>query len=143
VEPDGHLRNQPHLPVGNTGLRFPPLALQLRYLITPLDDEEDQNHLMLGRILQYFHDQPFLDSLNNTPLDNSFGGNSDQMRIALEPLSVEAMSQIWSALNSDYRLSIAYLVRIVAIDSGQGVIDARRVQDKQTVIGIKVRGDTP
>jgi hypothetical protein len=53
------------------------------------------------------------------------------------------MSQIWSALNSDYRLSIAYLVRIVAIDSGQGVIDARRVQDKQTVIGIKVRGDTP
>lgn len=141
VEPDAHLRNQPRLAVDNTGLRFPPLAMQLRYLITPLDDEADQNHLMLGRILQHFHDESFLDSINNTPLDNSFGGNSNQIRIALEPLSVEAMSQIWSALNTDFRLSIAYLVRIVAIDSAQGVADAKRVQEKQTAIGIMARED--
>lgn len=136
IEPDGHLRNQPPLSAGQTGLRFPPMAIQLRYLITPLDKDEDQNHLMLGRILQHFHDQPFVTSLNDTPLDNSHGGNSDRFRITFETLSMEQLSQVWNALNTGYRLSVAYAVRIVAIDSDQGVTDAKRVIEAHAAVGI-------
>ena len=73
--------------------------------------------------------------LNGTPLDNSFGGNSNQFRILLEALTMEQLSQIWGALNADYRLAVAYNVRIVAIDSDQGVSPAPRVLEAHTVVG--------
>lgn len=135
IEQDGHLRNQPRLTASPNGLRFPPISVQLRYLITPLEDEEDQNHLMLGRILQYFHDEPMIGSLNGTPLDNSFGANSPELRIILETLTLEQLAQVWHALNAGYRLSIAYAVRIVTIDSAQGVTDAKRVVEAYTAVG--------
>jgi hypothetical protein len=135
VEPDANLRNQKRLSVGAEGQRLPPLALTLHYLITPLDEQEPVNHLMLGRILQYFHDNPFFVSLNGVPLDNSFGGNSTQFRILLEALSMEQLSQIWGALNADYRLALGYTVRTVAIDSDQGVTEAHRVVTMHTVVG--------
>lgn len=137
VDQDGHLRNQPWLPDQQTGQRYPPMALKLCYLITPLQRDEDQNQLMLGRIMQYFHDQPVLDSLNGTPLDNSFGGNSPEMRITFEPFSMEELSQVWSALRTNYRLSVAYSVRIVTVDSAQAVAEAKRVVEAYTVVGLK------
>ena len=132
---DGHLRNQPRLAAGQTGLRYPPMGLQLRYLVTPLEENEDQNHLMLGRILQHFHDQPSISSLDDVQLDNSHGGNSAQLRITLEMLSTEQLSHVWNALNTSYRLSVAYSIRIVMIDSGRGVTDAKRVVEAYAAIG--------
>ena len=137
IEQDGHLRNQRPLAAGPNGLRFPPVSVQLRYLITPLDDEEDQNHLMLGRILQHFHDEPVIESLNGSPLDDSFGANSPELRIVFETLTLEQLAQVWHALDAGYRLSIAYLIRIVTIDSAQGVADARRVVEAHTAVGYK------
>lgn len=137
IDQDGHLRNQPWLPDQQTGQRFPPLPLKLCYLITPLENDEDQNQLMLGRILQYFHDQPVLDSLNGIPLDNSYGGNSAEMRVTFEALPMEELSQIWNALRTNFRLSAAYSVRIVTVDSAQAVAEARRVVSAHAVVGIK------
>jgi hypothetical protein len=135
VEPDANLRNQQRLAVGPNGQRLPPLALILHYLITPLDEQEPVNHLILGRILQHLYDSPFMDTLSGTPLDNSFGGSSTQFRILLEALSMEQLSQIWGALNADYRLAVAYSVRTVAIDSDSGVTEAHRVITAHTVVG--------
>src|SRR5262245_30545123 len=67
VEPDANLRNRKRLSVGDDGQRSPPLTLALHYLITPLDEQEPVNHLIFGRILQYFHDNPFLAELNGAP----------------------------------------------------------------------------
>lgn len=136
VEPDAHLRNQRELAVGRDGLRFPPLAVQLRYLVTPLAEEEEHNQLMLGRILQHFHDAPFIASLEGTPLDNSHGGNSPQLRITVEPLSMEELANVWQSLDAHYRLSLSYLVRTVTIDSDQGVREAKRVVEAHTGVGL-------
>ncbi len=137
IDQDGHLRNQHWLPDQQTGQRYPPMALTLCYLVTPLQSEEDQNQLVLGRILQYFHDHPVLDSLDGTPLDDSYGGNSPEMRIAFDPFSVEEIGRIWNALRTNYRLSVAFSVRIVTIDSAQAVVEAKRVVDAYTVVGVK------
>lgn len=137
IEPDSHLRNQPYLAVGTDGLRSPPLPLQLYYLVTPLDDDESQNHLVLGRILQHFHDNPFVTGFDNQPLDNSFGGSSPEMRITLETLTLEELSRVWHALNIGYQLSVAYKVRVVAIDSAQTEAAARRVTEMHTAVGQK------
>ncbi len=136
IEPDGTLRNQRPPSDGNDALRFPPFALNLRYLITPLDDEEDQNQLVLGRVLQFLHDHPMLESVNGTALGSSYGGASPELRLTFEPLSMEQLSHIWSALSTGYRLSITYAVRVVAVDSARPVTPARRVIDKHTVIGV-------
>lgn len=137
VDQDGHLRNQPWLSDLQTGLRFPPLPLKLYYLITPLEAEEDQNQLMLGRIMQTFHDQPIVDAIDGEPLDDSHGGNSPRMQIAFEPLSLEAMSQLWGILRTEQRLSTAYSVRSVAVDSAQALVAARRVEETLAVLGLK------
>ena len=115
------------------------MPIKLCYLITPLEREEDQNQLMLGRIIQHFHDRPVLDSLGSAPLDNSYGGNSPEMRITFEALSfeMEELSQVWNALRTNYRLSAAYSVRIVTIDSAQAVVEARRVVSAHAVVGVK------
>ena len=137
IEPDPHLRNQRYLNTGPDGLRFPPLALQLHYLVTALDDEEENNHLVLGRVLQHFHDQPFLTELNGTPLDTSHGATSPAARITQEMLTLEELSRVWIALRSVYQLSLAYKVQVVAVDSAQTEIEARRVHELHTIVGRK------
>ncbi len=59
VDIDKHLRNQKPLPdpANDRQFRRPPLPLQLRYLFTPIGEDEPTNQLVLGRVLQHFHDQ--------------------------------------------------------------------------------------
>jgi hypothetical protein len=139
IEPDQYLRNQPYLTPSPDSLRYPPFPLKLRYLITPLDTEQEQNQLLLGRIIQHFHDNPLLTSINGVPLDDSFGGSSAEIRIVMETLNLEELSRIWYALSSVYQLSVAYIVRVVTIDSLQPERAAYRVTELQTVVG--ARGD--
>ena len=141
IEVNGDMRNQRRLAVGQSGLRLPPIPLDLRYLVTPLDELETINQLMLGRILQHFHEEPFLASLNGTPLDDSFGGSSNQFRIMLETLSIEFLSQLWSSLNTDFRLAVGYQVRVVAIDATE-VTASRRVSESHAAVGLKAKGDS-
>ena len=134
LEPDEFLRNQKPVTVGPSGLLRAPVGLRLRYLITPLGADEDDNQLMLGRIVQTFHDQPFVDQVAGGPLGTSFGGGSPELRIAFETLSLESLSRIWHALNSAYRLSIAYVVRVAMVDSDLGPADGKRVIDSHVAV---------
>lgn len=128
LEPDPQMRNQPKLAQGRSALLKAPQAMRAYYLITPLLDLEDQNHLMLGRILQTLHDLPFLDTISTGPLGDSRGGGSPELRLSLEQLRLEDISRIWHALGSDYRLSVAYMMRSIIIDSALDPVDPSRVQ---------------
>lgn len=123
IAPDPELRNQPPLAIGVSGLVRAPLALRLSYLVTPVLDDEEVNQAVLGRILQALHDRPFLSEVAGAPLDDSRGGGSPELRLSLEPLSIDSIARIWHAMGSDYRLSVAYLMRTVMIDSA---LDPRR-----------------
>jgi hypothetical protein len=135
------LRNQPLLPQPGQPdeQRLPPLPLQLRYLFTPVDDDEPTNHLISGRVLQYFYDNPDLSTIDGAALGDSFGGGSRELRIKPELLSMEQLSQIWNAFNQSYRLSLVFVVEVVALDSARSPIRAPRVLDSNTVVGIKER----
>jgi hypothetical protein len=137
IEPDPHLRNQPYLNVGPDGLRYPPLALQLHYLITALDDQELTNQLVLGRILQSFHDDPVLREVGGEPMGTSFGGNSPEARIVMEMLTLEELSRVWQALRNGYQLSLAYKVHVVTVDSARSEVEARRVREVLAAVGTR------
>lgn len=134
---DKHLRNQRPLPDADRDDLFhrPPLPLQLRYLFTPVADEEDFNQLILGRVLQHFHDAPQLVTLGGTPIGTSRGAASPQIRIKPDMLSLEQMAQIWNAFSQPYRAALGFLVEVVAVDSGQPPVRRARVEELIPGIG--------
>lgn len=134
LETDPQMRNQPRLAQGRDALLRAPQAMRAFYLITPLLALEDQNHLMLGRILQVLHDTPFLSEISTGPLGTSMGGGSPELRLSLEQMRLEDISRIWHALGSDYRLSLAYMMRSVIIDSAVAPVDAARVTTSHMVL---------
>ena len=135
VEPDPQLRNQPQLADGPDRLLRAPLALRCYFLITPLTDEEPTNHLILGRVMQALHDTPFIGEVAGAPIGDSFGGGSPELRLSIEPMTLEELSRVWYAMGRDYRLSVAYMMRTVIVDTALDPESTTRVGD--THVGVQ------
>lgn len=110
----------------NSGLPYPPLALNLLYLLTPYtkkveDTDEAVSHQILGDAMQILHENPVLNDIHDGTFDadrdlekdllNSF----EKVKITLFPISMDEMSKIWSASGKPYRLSVIYEVSLVQI----------------------------
>lgn len=141
---DKHLRGQRPLPDRARDDRFyqPPLPLQLRYMFTPLADTEEDNLSLLGRVMQHMHDTPVLTALGGVPLDDSRGGASAALRVRADMLTLEQLTQMWNALSRPYRLSVGFLVEVVAIDSGLPARIGRRVGEIAQGTGLLERAET-
>ncbi len=140
---DKHLRGQRPLPHRTRDDLFynPPLPLQLRFMLTPLRETEEDNLSIIGRIMQHFHDHPTVTSLSGVPLDDSRGGASPALRVRPDMLSLEQLTQMWNALSQPYRLSAAFLVEVVAIDSGLPARRAGRVNEVTRGTGLAERAE--
>lgn len=137
--PSAHGRNQRPLPdpVDPSRFRRPPVPLQLRYLLTPLGSEEVTNQALLGRAIQHFHDNPFFETVSGAVIGDSFGGAPSEVRVAIEPLGFEQLTQLWNAFTSPYRLSLVFHVELVAIDSGLPAEHVPRTQEAVVLTGLK------
>lgn len=135
---DRHLRNQRPLPDRESASiqHKPPLPLLFRFIFTPVDDADTVNHLILGRVLQYFHDNPFVATIAGQPLDDSFGGAAPVLRVKPDMLTVEQLTQLWNALSTPFRLSVSFLVDIAAVDSADPPRHAPRVDELLAATGI-------
>lgn len=120
------LRNSPmphRVKPGETG--EPPLALNLYYLITAygLDDNEAFAHQLLGQAMGTLHDHPLLDpgeilDATHTPLPESdLHMQAERVRITPQPLPLEEMSKLWMTFQTQFRISAAYQVSVVLIES--------------------------
>jgi hypothetical protein len=103
---------------------FPPLALNLHYLLTAFGrgegDTDAVSHRVLGAAMAVLHDQPLLgaeavrEALSTTvPLPPFI----ERLRITPLPLNIEEISKLWTAFQTQYRLSCAYEVTVVLIES--------------------------
>lgn len=139
IERDKHLLGQRPLPHRTRDDLFynPPLPLQLRFMFTPLAGSEEDNLSIVGRVLQHVHDTPNITSLRGIPMDDSRGAASAVLRMRPDFLSLEQLTQMWNALSQPYRLSVAFLVEIVAIDSGLPARRAGRVRELTQGIGLR------
>lgn len=119
IDIDEHLRNQHPLPEPSADSLFrrPPVPLQLWYLFTPVDGHEETNHLLLGRLVQHFHDFPSFTMLSGDLIGDSHGGSSPEVRVVPDMLSLEQSTQMWNAFAAPFRVSVALRVAVVAIDS--------------------------
>jgi hypothetical protein len=119
-----------------TALAHPPLALNLHYLLTAYGVADFEAEILLGYAMHLLHERPVLDraairrALDPSPLDPSIlppafqaltaSDLADQLEavtITREPMDTEELSRLWSAIQSHYRPTAAYVVSVVLIEA--------------------------
>jgi hypothetical protein len=134
VTRNGALANQEIPGHGASGAAYghPPLALDLHFLLTaygtlnPGDESRQTDdsvaHSLLGSAMRVLHDEAILgeeveDANGNQILDPSLQGEYERIKLTLEPLTLEDAAKVWTALNRSFRLSVAYQVSVVQVES--------------------------
>jgi hypothetical protein len=109
--------------VRNGESAVPPLPLVLRYLITAYgaNDDDIAGHSLLGQAMSALHDHPLLGSADIEGIlpDSGVQNQIERLRITPETLSLDDMSKLWSSCQAEYRLSTAYQVSVLFIESGR------------------------
>jgi hypothetical protein len=125
------VKNQPMLRGnGHDSAQFPPLALNLFYLVTPFASSGESDHLLLGKTMEVLYDNATI------LLRDTTSGIAEELRIIFSRLTLEELTRIWDALREPYRLSVCYQVRVTRIDS-QRMPGHARVVERITGFGSK------
>jgi hypothetical protein len=107
----------------------PPLPLVLHYLITAYSDDDAGvlSHRLLGQAMSALHDHPLLGSQEIVAAANAelktdlrlqdLSEQLERVRITPMPLSVDEMSRLWTTFQTQYRISAAYEVAVVLLES--------------------------
>lgn len=123
---------------GMQRLSNPPLALDLHYLLSAYSAEELGSEILLGYAMQLLHEVPVLDrraittALTPSPsvdttlppalralTECGLADQLEQIKLVPDPLSSEEMSKLWTAVQSHYRPSAAYVATVVLIESSK------------------------
>lgn len=100
-----------------------PLALNLHYLITAYGDSEADSHRILGQAMSILHDHMLLSSaqirsaVQTTLPGSDLDGQPERVRITPLPLTIDEISKLWSSFSTNYRVSAAYEVGVILIES--------------------------
>ncbi len=141
VSPNTAMRNidLPTRSAGGDLLRKPTLALNLHYMLTVVSAQELHAEILLGYAMQLFHETSVLPremiraalstaaamaAVSDGILPDDLGviraselaDQLELLRITPRPLSLEDLSQLWTALQVGYRTTVAYDVAVVLIE---------------------------
>ena len=132
IEENADMKNRPLEQINNSFLRYPPLSLNLFYLITPLTNSTDNDHKLLGKTLRILYDNAIV---KGAALKGVLKDSAEELRVILNPISMEDITKLWSAFMRPYRLSMSYEVKVIYIDSeretGGERVRRKRIEYKQ------------
>ncbi len=113
---DPSQRNRPRVR-GNVppdiSIKKPPVALLLRYLMTPWADNRLTEQKLLGRTIQVLYDGAII---SGTDLKGSLANTDQALKLTMAPLTLEERTRIWHAIQKPYRTSLTYEVRVVNLE---------------------------
>lgn len=133
VEVNSSLRNQP-VKTGLDGItRRPPLPLDLYYLLTVWAKDAVRQQRILGWAMRTLEDAPVLSAarLNHFGTETDVFQPNETVEIIFQTLSLQDLSNLWSAFKVSLPTSVAYIARIVGIDSTLTVESPASVQTRQ------------
>jgi hypothetical protein len=110
VSINGERRNFP-----TAGGGLPDLPLDLRFLITPWTKTTRDAYLIIGRIAQLLYDRALL-TFSDLQCSGVWSSN-DTVEIMMESIPVEQHYDIWEPTEIPYKLSLAYLARVIGIEA--------------------------
>jgi hypothetical protein len=122
--PDAAWRNA-DLPGVNPGEPAqPPLALTLSYLVTSYSEADDDtvSHRLLGGAMSALNQAPVLDraAIQKALQGNDLYLQAERVKVTPETLDIEEISKLWTAFQTNYRISAAYCVSVVLIQNPAG-----------------------
>ena len=107
-------KNPERQATGADGLEYPPLWLNLLFLLTPFAEDKLDELRVFGEAMRVLHDNSIV---AQSALQGSLENTGEELHVTLCPFTLEQLAQIWNALDKPYRLSVCYEVRTVFIDS--------------------------
>jgi hypothetical protein len=113
---DPSARNRPHVRLSSPPdviIKKPPVALLLRYMLTPWGGDRDTEQTILGRVMQTLYDGAIL---SGPQLRGSLAGTTEAIKITHAPISLEDRTRVWNSVQKPYHLSVTYEIRVVRID---------------------------
>src|SRR6266540_4741747 len=101
-----------------TQLVPPPLSLNLFYLMTPYGPNDPQTgnavaHEILGEAMRVLHEHPIVPQAY---LADGLQDAREQIKIMLNTLNVDELSQVWHTFTQPFRLSVLYEISVVQLD---------------------------
>jgi len=126
---DPDLQNRPPVRVSRDQYKPEGIPVHLHYLVTPIRNNREDEHLLLGKVIQVFNDFAVV---RGADLQEVLKGSDEELRITMEALSMEDQSQIWFALQAPYRLSVSYEVQVVTIDTNRELVRTEPVLTRET-----------
>lgn len=120
VVEDPSARNRPHTqkltspPPTQIAIRKPPVALLLRYMLTPWGGDRRTEQQILARAIQILYDGA---NLGGPDLQGTLAGSDDILKINMAPITLEDRTRVWNSVHQPYHLSVNYEVRVVNLDS--------------------------
>ena len=107
-------KNQDWLPVTANTLRYPPLALNLTYALTPYAENKLDEQRVFGEAMRVLYENSIIPT---AALRGGLENTAEELKVDLCHMTLEQQTQVWNALGQPYRLSACYEVRMVLIDS--------------------------
>ncbi|MBC7909098.1 MAG: DUF4255 domain-containing protein [Pyrinomonadaceae bacterium] len=111
---NGDMKNRPLEQLNTSTQRYPPLSLNLFYLVTPLTKSTDNDHRVLSKTMQILYDNAVV---NGSELQGVLKDSAEELRITMAPLNLEDLNKLWTSFMRPLRLSVSYEVKVAYIDS--------------------------
>ncbi|MBD2846097.1 DUF4255 domain-containing protein [Paenibacillus sp. IB182496] len=138
IKENGESRRTQMQPLGTGELQYPPLAINLHYLLTAHSAADMQSrtldeHRMLGRALQLLHDHAVI---RGPLLQGGLAESGEEIQIAVESIASDTLTGFWNFGDAPYKMSLVLRVGPVFLDStrtrkASRVIEREiRLQDK-------------
>lgn len=130
VTEDPSLKNQ-EMPGISDGASYgtPPLSLDLHYLLTShakgqyrAFEDQTLSQFLLGSAMRVMHDHPIItDDLrvdaDTLVVSDALVGEFERLKVSLDPLPMDDITKVWTALGLRINLSAPYKVSVVQIES--------------------------
>ncbi len=110
----------------------PPLPVDLHYLLIPWAKSATKQQQILGWSIRALEDTPILSPslLNHYSTDPETFAPDEAVEITIEPLSLQDIVNIWDAFKPNLQISIAYVARMILVDSDVLLPDEQLVQTR-------------
>jgi hypothetical protein len=135
-----HRNMEPPLTGSRSSRGRPPLALRLQYLLTAFPaaatnggDQEQFAHAALAAAMQALHANAIIPE-GDGALSSLATPLIEPLRVTMDELDLEAIAKIWTASTQPLRLSVGYLVSLVAVDQIEEHVPGPPVRERRVVV---------
>jgi hypothetical protein len=132
VEYNPFFTNSDDLVTSPTVLTGPPVGLRLFYLITPYGPTQLDIQVTLGEVIKVINDNPAIPAVNYDP---SLTSVIEELKVIPHMLTLDQMTELARVFGQrHYRLSMAYEVSVVLVDSAVSR-NVTRVDERTLSVG--------